>query len=172
MGGHCIFEISEIGQASVLEHQPGLAEQAQGIRVVRHHDQAGALCLGLESLPTAHAKVRVTNADDLIDQTNRSTISSSVVNQGNILPSIPVRNVANNNRLNRRIQHPTTITIPRLTNSSLEYLNNLNSVGKVYSDNKKISVDNRSKLYFIDGQQKKRYLKCYCLFFFFFFFSS
>jgi hypothetical protein len=94
------------------------------------------------------------SADDILDKTNRSPIIASVTN---ILPPIPIRN---NNQLRptRHAQlHHQTITLPSLTNSSIQYLNNMTAAEKAYGDNKKTVAENQSKLYFIDGRQKKRY---------------
>jgi len=84
-------------------------------------------------------------------------ITSSVKNQINIFPSIPIRNNNHLRPIRHPPHHPQTLTLPPLTNSSFRYLNSMNSVEKVYGDNKKHSKQNPSKLIFIDGRQKKRY---------------
>jgi hypothetical protein len=103
--------------------------------------------------------------DDILNNNNNHVpIISSVTNQINIFPSLPIRNNNNNNnnlRSIRHTQHHQTLTLPTLPNASVRYLNSMNPVEKVYADNKKISKENPSKLYFFDGRQNKRYLICF-----------
>jgi hypothetical protein len=95
--------------------------------------------------------------DDFLNHNNNHfPVISSVTNQKNLFPSLPIRNNNNNNlRSIRQTQHPQIITLPSLPNPSYRYLNNIE---KTDSDKKKISKQNRSKLYFLDGRQKQRYL--------------
>jgi len=97
--------------------------------------------------------------DDLLSNNNNNhvPIISSATNQINIFPSLSNRNNNNNNNLRtiRQTQHPQTITLPSLPNPSFQYLN---SVEKTDHEKKKNSERNESKLYFLDGRQKQRYL--------------
>lgn len=96
------------------------------------------------------------STDEAHENMNRPPVPPPVVNQVNILPSIPTRS-NNYFRSTRRMQQPQPVTLPLLTNS-FRYLNSVDSGNKIYNDtNKKTSVSNQSKLYFIDGRQKKRY---------------
>ncbi|CAF3128905.1 unnamed protein product [Rotaria sp. Silwood2] len=98
----------------------------------------------------------IKSTDIMIDNTNRSPLISSVINQLHMLPSIPMRN-SNYFRASRRTKHHPNITLPALTNSSIGYLNSMNSVEKLYGNNKKSSTENPSKLFFMTGRPKKRY---------------
>jgi hypothetical protein len=48
-----------------------------------------------------------------------------------------------------------------LTASSLHYISSMNSVGKAYSYSKKPPMHNQSKLIFIEGPHKKKYVYIY-----------
>jgi hypothetical protein len=58
-------------------------------------------------------------------------------------------------------QHQQAIALPSLTASSLHYISSMNSVGKAYSYSKKPPMHNQSKLIFIEGPHKKKYVYIY-----------
>ncbi|CAF1174268.1 unnamed protein product [Rotaria sordida] len=95
--------------------------------------------------------------DDIIDNTNRLPLISSVINQLSVLPSMPMRN-SNYFRASRRTKHHPNLTLPALTHSSIGFLNSMNTVEKLYGNHKKISTENQSKLFFMNERPKKRYL--------------
>lgn len=75
------------------------------------------------------------------------------------LPSLPTRH--HPPRATRApLGHPI-IALPALSTSSMQYMNSMNSVEKTYGEHKKSSRQPPSKLYFLDGRQKKRYV-CRC----------
>lgn len=80
--------------------------------------------------------------------------------QATILPSILPR--VNPPKATHRPGPPPvlaqqTITLPTLAHSSLHYLNSMNSVEKTYGEHKKTSRHpNPSKVFLLDGRQKKR----------------
>ena len=86
----------------------------------------------------------VKSTDDIIEN-NRSQ---------NNLPTLPIRN---NNQLRTIRSTQQTVTLPTITSSSFQYLNSINSIETPYNDNKKLSIQNQSKLFFIDGRTQKRY---------------
>ncbi|CAF4976840.1 unnamed protein product [Rotaria sp. Silwood1] len=105
----------------------------------------------------------VKSNDDITTNINRLPIMSSVINQLNIFPSIPIRN-SNYFRPNRRTKHHPNLTLPALTNSSIRFLNSMNTVEKLYGNhNKKISTENSSKLLFMTGRPKKSNRSSSCM---------
>jgi hypothetical protein len=89
----------------------------------------------------------------------------------NNFPTIPMRNghlrptrhPPHHSIVAQQTQHQQAITLPSLTASSLHYISSMTSVEKAYSNNKKSSPQNQSKLIFIDGRQRKRYIYIYFL---------
>ncbi|CAF1299576.1 unnamed protein product [Rotaria sordida] len=53
-------------------------------------------------------------------------------------------------------QNQQSIALPSLTGSSLNYISSMNSIEKAYSNSKKSSTQNQSKLFFIDRRQRKK----------------
>jgi hypothetical protein len=104
------------------------------------------------------------SADDLPRHNHRSPIISSVTNQINIFPTIPIRHSNSHLRSIRHAQAHHPIILPALTTSPFQYLDRINSEEKTYNNTKKKSKENQSKLIFIDGRQKKRYSNVIFLF--------
>jgi hypothetical protein len=75
----------------------------------------------------------------------------------------PTRHPPHHAVIAQQTQHQQAITLPSLTASSLHYISSMSSVEKAYSNSKKTSTPNQSKLFLIDGRQKKRYLKLFNL---------
>ncbi|CAF2708068.1 unnamed protein product [Rotaria sp. Silwood2] len=83
--------------------------------------------------------------------------------QVNNFPTITMRN--GHLRPTRHPPHHTivaqqsqqqAIALPSLTGSSLHYISSMSSIEKAYSNSKKTSAQNQSKLFFIDRRQRKR----------------
>jgi hypothetical protein len=55
-------------------------------------------------------------------------------------------------------QHQQAITLPTLTTSTFHYISSMSSVEKAYSNSKKASTPNQSKLFLIEKRQKKKYI--------------
>jgi hypothetical protein len=71
----------------------------------------------------------------------------------------PTRHPPHHAIIAQQTQHQQAITLPSLTASSLHYISSMSSVEKTYTNSKKQSTPNRSKLFLIDGRQKKRYIQ-------------
>ncbi|CAF1534031.1 unnamed protein product [Rotaria sp. Silwood1] len=77
----------------------------------------------------------------------------------NNFPTITMRN--GHLRPTRHPPHHTIVTqqaiaLPSLNGSSLHYISSMNSIEKAYSNSKKTSTQNQSKLFFIDRRHRKR----------------
>lgn len=77
-------------------------------------------------------------------------------------PPVPMRN--GHLRPTRHPPHhplvvPQTVTLPALTGSSINYLNTLNSNGSTSTKTSSSSLS-QSKLYFVHGRKKRKYVEC------------
>lgn len=70
----------------------------------------------------------------------------------------PTRHPPHHALVAQQTQHQQAIALPSLTASSLHYISSMSSVEKAYSNSKKPPIPNHSKLFFIDGRHKKRYI--------------
>ena len=96
------------------------------------------------------------STNTLLTQTSSAPNMSTGLTPINInLPSVPTRHQPP--RTTRVTPAHQTVALPALATSSLQYINSMNSVEKTYGEHKKSTRQQPSKLYFIDGRQKKRY---------------
>lgn len=121
------------------------------------------------SLP-ANAQMKSTN--DFTDSTSTPPSIPSVTkvfhepHHGTSFPSInmrnghlrPTRHPPHHSVIAQQSQHQQALALPSLTASSLHYISSMNSVEKAYSNSRKGSMPPPSKLFFIDGRRKRRYV--------------
>ncbi|CAF0741644.1 unnamed protein product [Adineta steineri] len=73
-----------------------------------------------------------------------------------------LRSIRHSNQNNAAIQQSQqqqqqqTVSLPPLSSSSLQFISGINSADRFYSNNRKPSIQNHSKLFLFDGRHKKR----------------
>ncbi|CAF1434305.1 unnamed protein product [Adineta steineri] len=126
------------------------------------------------NLSVSHRSM-VKSAEDISDN-NRLSSNSFVKTQINNLPPISIRHHNKNNhhhhhqqQQQQQQQHHFTqyrlarpvpqhaLTLPTIVSSTFQYVNDMNTIEKPYRGHKKLSIQNPSQLYIIDGRQQKRY---------------
>ena len=121
------------------------------------------------SLPN---NVQTKSANDLADNMSTPPSIPSVAkvfhepHHGTSFPSInmrnghlrPSRHPPHHAVIAQQSQHQQALALPSLTASSLHYMSSMSSVEKAYSHSKRTAMPPPSKLFFIDGRRKRKYV--------------
>lgn len=74
----------------------------------------------------------------------------------------PTRQPVHHTMIAQQSPSQQAISLPSVTASSLHYISSMNSIEKAYTNSKKLSTPKQSKVFFIDGRNRKRYEHIYC----------